>query len=94
MSFVNSATAYVNTSTLFGGNAGEFQTNIRNELGTSADTLVPSKSQEVIEGYKAIYSATEKLMPEGLGQIELLLSINSPGTIAIQAALQHPYRYL
>ncbi|KAF9456271.1 GMC oxidoreductase [Collybia nuda] len=91
MSFVNSAIAYVNTSTLFAANAGEFQTNIRNALAESAETLVPSKSQEVVEGYKAIYSATEKLMPEGLGQIELLLSINSPGAIAIQAALQHAF---
>jgi choline dehydrogenase len=92
MSFVNSAVAYINASTLFTANTGEFQTNIRNAMAASAQNLVPSKSPEVIEGYKAIYSATEKLIPEGMGQIELLLSINSPGAIAIQAALQHPYR--
>jgi len=87
MSFVNSAIAYINASTLI-GNSSDFESNITSALDIS---LVPSQSGEVIEGYKAIYTATQKLVPQGVGQVELLLSINAPKTITIQAALQHPY---
>ena len=71
----------------------EFQSQIRDALQKSARTLVPSHYQQVVEGYKAIYEETQTFLSSGLGQVELLLSINAPGAIAIQVALQHPYRF-
>ncbi|KAF8075294.1 hypothetical protein FPV67DRAFT_1476885 [Lyophyllum atratum] len=91
MSFINSAIAYINASTLFGPDEGDFTSTVANTFDDSVKTLVPSKYSEVVEGYKAIYTATQNLVPQGVGQIELLLSINAPKTIVIQAALQHPY---
>ncbi|KAG5651440.1 hypothetical protein H0H81_008644 [Sphagnurus paluster] len=90
MSFINSAIAYINASTLF-DNVAEFEAGIANAFNTSVQSLVHSQSSEVIDGYKAIYSATQNFVTQGVGLIELLLSINAPGSITIQAALQHPY---
>ncbi|GLB41483.1 putative alcohol oxidase [Lyophyllum shimeji] len=92
MSFVNSAIAYINASILFDSSA-DFESNVASALDVSAKTLVPSQSSEVVEGYKAIYTATQKLTSQGAGQVELLLSINAPKAITIQAALQHPYKF-
>ena len=56
---------------------------------------MPSQDPTVIAGYKAIYNATAALLATPIGQIEILLSLTgSPqgaNTIAIQAALQHPF---
>ncbi|KAG6891131.1 hypothetical protein C0992_010426 [Termitomyces sp. T32_za158] len=90
MSFINSATAYVNASVLFDDPAG-FASGINSALASSVSNLVPSQDSEVIEGYKAIYQTTQKLITQDVGQVELLLSINSPNTITIQAAIQHPF---
>ncbi|KAG6909528.1 hypothetical protein DXG01_017085 [Tephrocybe rancida] len=90
MSFINSAIAYINASTLFDDSAS-LSAEIAAALDSSASTLVPSQYNEVVEGYKAIYTTTQKLVDQDVGQVELLLSINAPGTIAIQAAIQHPY---
>ncbi|KAG6872848.1 hypothetical protein C0995_006012 [Termitomyces sp. Mi166 len=90
MSFINSATAYINASNLFDDAAG-FATDTSDALASSASKLVPSQYSEVVEGYKAIYQATQKLITQDVGQVELLLSINSPKTITIQAAIQHPF---
>lgn len=68
-------------------------TAIINDLEQSAATLVPSQYSQVIEGYKAIYNATTNLTIDS-AQLEMLMSVMSPGTIAIQAALQHPLRYI
>lgn len=94
MSFVNSATAYVNLTTMLGPDGvAPFQKQVLDALDASASSLVPSKYPEVIEGYKTIYEITANtILPSPVGQIELLLSINAPGTIAIQAAIQHPFR--
>ncbi|KAG6876435.1 hypothetical protein C0993_003165 [Termitomyces sp. T159_Od127] len=90
MSFVNSATSYVNASLLFDDPAG-FASGMNDALASSVSNLVPSQDSEVIEGYKAIYQTTQKLITQDVGQVELLLSINSPNTITIQAAIQHPF---
>ncbi|KZP19682.1 GMC oxidoreductase, partial [Athelia psychrophila] len=60
LSFVNSATAYVNVSTLLGADAvAAFQSNITSFLPTALSTgLVPSTDPTVIAGYEAIYNAT------------------------------------
>lgn len=93
-SFINSATAYANVTNLFLGNAQQFHDG--NVNGAYNESLVPSTDPTVIAGYKAIFQATaDKILLSNAGQIELLLSITgSPdgaATIAIQAALQHPY---
>ena len=57
---------------------------------TDLTSLVPSTDSTVIEGYKAIYqSYVDKVWPDS-GLVEILFSINSPGTITIQAAIQTP----
>ncbi|RDB27685.1 Pyranose dehydrogenase 1 [Hypsizygus marmoreus] len=89
LSFVNSAVAYVNGSAIF-DNVTEFEATISGAYDASVSNL-PSQSSEVIAGYKAIYAESQKLLSSNVGQIELLLSINSPGRIIIQAAIQHPY---
>ncbi|KAF5337664.1 hypothetical protein D9758_013027 [Tetrapyrgos nigripes] len=60
LSYVNSATAYINASILFNGDAGvaTFQQQVNDALESSASSLVPSSSSEVIAGYKAIYNLT------------------------------------
>lgn len=73
--------------------SSEFQSYIRNALQISARTLVPSQYQQVVQGYKTIYEETQTFLGTGLGQVELLLSLNARGAIAIQVALQHPYRF-
>lgn len=98
LSFINSATAYANISDLLGSYYTTFQQNIASALETSASTLVPSTDAGVLEGYKAIYNTTVQLMGTPIGQVELLLSLtgtsqSSDKIIAIQAALQHPFRY-
>ena len=96
MSFINSATCYANVSNIF--QTDDWQSFIKqttDALESSASTLVPSQDPTVIAGYKAIYNATAQLLGSPIGQIEILLSLTgSPQgaqTIAIQAALQHPF---
>ncbi|TDL26525.1 alcohol oxidase [Rickenella mellea] len=97
-SFINSAIAYPNITDLFGFDfAPTFQQEVIGAMNTSASTLVPSQYTEVIEGYKAIYeTGVQKIMMSPVGQVELLLSltgtvVGGAQSIAIQAALQHPY---
>ncbi|GBE89411.1 GMC oxidoreductase [Sparassis latifolia] len=92
LSYINSATAYVNISVLLGSSAASsLYTSIANSLESSASTLVPSQYPEVVEGYKTIYNATLSQFNSAVGQMEILLALTGDGTIAIQAALQHPF---
>ncbi|KAG6856311.1 hypothetical protein H0H87_005590 [Tephrocybe sp. NHM501043] len=91
MSFVNSAIAYINATTLFGNDVATFSSGIANARDSSASSLVPSQYPEVIEGYNSLYLATQSFLEQDVGQVEMLLSINAQGIITIQAALQHPY---
>jgi hypothetical protein len=75
-------------------NFATFQSQITGAAGSSASSLVPSQYSEVVEGYKAIYNATVGKIYPTAGLIEVLLSINSPGTISVQAALQQPMRFV
>lgn len=100
-SFVNSATAYVNITTLLGADAAaSFQTNISNALAKSVSTILPSKDATVIAGYEAIYNTTlNKFLNSPIGQVELLLGLTGTSqagdqSISIQAALQHPFRFV
>lgn len=60
------------------------------EKDNSASTLIPSKDQTVLDGYKAVYEATTGLFSSDVGQVEILQSITAPGSVIIQAAIQHP----
>lgn len=99
LSFINSAIAYVNITDLFGDYDTTFQKNVLGELDASAQSLVPSIYPEVVEGYKDVYRVgVEKFMLTKVGQVELLLSLTGTGvggadSIAIQAALQHPFSH-
>ncbi|EIN06345.1 alcohol oxidase [Punctularia strigosozonata HHB-11173 SS5] len=98
LSFINSATAYANVTDLVGPDfASTFQSEIAANLSSAASNLVPSTDATVIEGYKAIYNVNvNSLLTSAVGQIELLLSLTGTAvggsqSIAIQAALQHPF---
>lgn len=97
LSFINSATAYANISDLLGPDfAPTFHQNIVSQLDQSATSLVPSQDSNVVAGYKAIYSATANMLSTPVGQVEILLSLTGTSdggaqSIAIQAALQHPF---
>ena len=95
LSFVNSGTAYVNGSFLYAGNASfaTFCESITGAIANSSLTLVPSQYSQVVEGYKAIYESLANAVMPNSGIVEILFSINSPGAIVIQAALQIPFRY-
>ncbi|KZT21546.1 GMC oxidoreductase [Neolentinus lepideus HHB14362 ss-1] len=95
LSFINSATAYVNISELI-ASPSEFQQEISGSLASSASTLVPSTYSQVVDGYKAIYNANlNDLFMTPVGQMEILLSLTGTSfgaqTVAIQAALQRPF---
>lgn len=97
-SFINSAIAYANVTDLLGNYSDTFHTtDVNGQLQTSLSTLVPSTDPTVIAGYKAIYQATaDQILMTRAGQVELLFSltgttVGGADSIAIQAALQHPY---
>ncbi|KZT68679.1 GMC oxidoreductase [Daedalea quercina L-15889] len=95
LSFINSATSYVNFSALV-SDAETYASQIAAAVDASA-ALVPSQYSEVVEGYKAIYNLTaQKLLMSSVGHMEILLTLTGAGEsdqqiIAIQAALQHPF---
>ncbi|KAI0068751.1 GMC oxidoreductase [Artomyces pyxidatus] len=91
LSFVNSATAYVNITALFGTSAESFQSNVSSALDSSVATLVPSQDASVIAGYKAIYNVSQTLLNSPLGHVEILLSLTAGDIVAIQLALQRPF---
>ncbi|PFH50970.1 GMC oxidoreductase [Amanita thiersii Skay4041] len=95
MSFVNLAVAYVNVTTLLGPeDAAELHDRLAVSFPYDVNSLVPSQYSEVIEGYKAIRNVTaDTILPSDVGEVELLLSLNVPGQIAIQAAFQHPHSH-
>lgn len=98
LSFINSAIAYANSTDLFGlAFPAQLQQELLANVSADAQTLVPSNDDTVREGYKAIYTTTaEKLLTTQIGQVELLLSLTGTAnggasSIAVQAAIQHPY---
>lgn len=98
LSFINSATAYVNVTDLLGFDfAPQFRQQVADALSSSVSSLVPSSDAGVKKGYQAIYNATlNTFLDSPVGQIEILLSltgqpVEGSNTVAIQAALQHPF---
>ncbi|KAJ5611192.1 CAZyme family AA3 [Penicillium lagena] len=93
LSYVDSAVAYVNTTTMYGSQIQELQTNILAQM----DEYTPNTTYDagVIAGYKAIYNTTaSKIFNSPTGQIELLfMNSDGSGDIGITAALQHPYSH-
>ena len=101
LSFVNSATAYVNLTTLLSipsstTSPSSFLTSVQN--AAFDPSLVPSTDPTVVAGYKAIYNTTLGfLQQDQVGAVEMLLSVTGTsqggaGSVAVQAALQHPLR--
>ncbi|KAI0743155.1 GMC oxidoreductase [Daedaleopsis nitida] len=98
LSYVNSAIAYVGSSILFGDDGSTtLRQQIADALPSSLDTLVPSTSDAVKQGYAAIYNTTlNDVFPSSVGQVEILLQLTSTApdgsnALIIQAGLQHPY---
>jgi hypothetical protein len=81
---------------LFGSDqASSLQTSIANAISSSSESLVLSQYPEVVEGYRAVYDViANKILTSDVAVVELLLSTNSPGTVSVQAAIQHPLRYI
>ena len=91
---MNCGTSYVNGSYLFDGDDSfnTFIASIKATLNdpTTLNPLIPSTDPTVGEGYKAIYqSYVDKIIPK-TGMIEILFSLNTPGVITVQTALQTP----
>ncbi|EXJ74799.1 uncharacterized protein A1O5_01495 [Cladophialophora psammophila CBS 110553] len=92
LSYVNSATAYVNSSLLFGNGVSGLQSNILGEI----DQYIPNTSSDtgVISGYKAIYGTTANtILTSPIGLIELVIGLSTDGAIQIGANLQHPFSH-
>ncbi|EJD38889.1 alcohol oxidase [Auricularia subglabra TFB-10046 SS5] len=91
LSFINSATGYLNSTAIFGDGASDFVNGITSTLDVSVSQLSSiTKDATVVEGYKAIYGATAKIAASPIGQLEMLLALNSANAVRITAALQHP----
>ncbi|KIY51929.1 GMC oxidoreductase [Fistulina hepatica ATCC 64428] len=91
MSYINSATAYVNLTALFGADeAKSLMSNISSTYDAAA-ALVPSTNSKVLNGYQHVFNATvSTFMPSEIGQVEILLSVTGDKTVIVQVALQHP----
>ncbi|TRM70218.1 GMC oxidoreductase [Schizophyllum amplum] len=91
LSFVNSATAYVNLTTMMGGDAvSTLKSSATSALDDSASNLAPSSDDTVKEGYKTIQQFSANMMDQSVGGIELLLNLMGNGYVGITAAIQHP----
>lgn len=96
-SFVNSAIAYANITDLFGDYAPEFRDTIARNLTWAVENVCPSTDPTVQAGYRAVHEAgTENFILSPIGHVELLLGLTGTAqggddSIAIQAALQHPF---
>jgi choline dehydrogenase-like flavoprotein len=85
LSLIGDGVSYVNASVLWGDGTAAFLSGIQSSLSQYA----PSDST-VAAGYDAINKAIFKLFNSPIGQIELLMGINS-GTIGLGASIQHPF---
>lgn len=87
-SFVNSATAYVNTSTLFGDDAQAILQRLQSKLPSMIQSA--NVRDEVKRAYNATMSTqVNEVFNSAVGPIELLFALTF-GQIQIQIALQHP----
>ncbi|KAJ3971084.1 hypothetical protein EV361DRAFT_243163 [Lentinula raphanica] len=91
LSYINSATAYVNLTTLLGSDsASALISSAQAAVDSSTTSFLPLGDSTVAAGYKAVYDTiTNQFYSGSSGQIELLLSITSTNVL-IQAAIQHP----
>lgn len=92
LSYINSAVAYVNATTIYGSDAKRYNADALAQMNHYRP--VTTYDAGVIAGYEAIYKTTSKIFNSPMGQIELLLMNSDPnGDIGITAALQHPYSH-
>ncbi|KIW61712.1 hypothetical protein PV05_01802 [Exophiala xenobiotica] len=92
LSYVNSATAYVNASNMFGAGMADLKTSILQQLDSFAASA--GTDETVVAGYKAIYNTTiNTIFSSHIGQVELLIGNNLNGTINIGCAIQHPFSH-
>lgn len=87
-SYVNSAIAYVSSSTLLGDYAEELHQQLRDQ---QAETVAALNAPDAVKsGYNLTYSTqVNDIFSTDIGPVELLFAI-SFGSIQVQAALQHP----
>ncbi|KAG7449844.1 GMC oxidoreductase [Guyanagaster necrorhizus] len=90
LSLINNAIAYVNLTVLMGSGADTWIQTVKNDYNTSTSYL-PSTDSTIVSGYETTFKTiTETYYASEDPQVEILLSLNSAGTVIIQAALQHP----
>ncbi|KAH6901674.1 mala s 12 allergen [Coprinopsis sp. MPI-PUGE-AT-0042] len=86
LSFINNAVAFANITRLFGDAQNVLQQEAR-ELFNNFTTMSAEEEENAPEGTITLSS----LVPFGSAEIEMLMSLISPGSISIQSALQHPF---
>ncbi|KAL1746534.1 GMC oxidoreductase [Schizophyllum fasciatum] len=92
LSFVNSATAYVNMTTIMGADAvSQLKNSVLSSVDDTVNRLSSSYSDEVKEGSKSLYQFSANTLDQTVGGIELLLNVMGDGYVGITAAIQHPF---
>ncbi|CAO1637889.1 unnamed protein product [Sympodiomycopsis kandeliae] len=88
-SYINTATSYVNLTTLLGGQqqASEFISSLRSNLTSIIDSY-DSAPESVKRGYNATLSESLRLLEQGTSPMEMLFA-SVFGGVQIQLALQH-----
>ncbi|KAI5827144.1 GMC oxidoreductase [Schizophyllum commune] len=90
LSYINSATAYVNLTLAAGADAAKNMTDTAAGYVDTYMQTLPTSDDGIKSGYKAVHDVTLDFMAGWVSQLEILFSITTPGSIIIQAALQHP----
>ena len=90
LSYVNSAVAYVNATTLFGDGVAGLQSTVLSYMNDYAPEGIYEDT--VMAGYKTIYQTTaNKYLNSPLGVAELVLGDDMDGAIRVGPSLQHPF---
>ncbi|KAL1737789.1 GMC oxidoreductase-domain-containing protein, partial [Schizophyllum fasciatum] len=90
LSYINSATAYVNLTLAAGEAAAKNLTDTAAGYAETYMQTLPTTNDGIKAGYKAVHDVTLDFMAGWVSQLEILFSITTSGAIIIQAALQHP----
>ena len=96
LSYINSATSYINLTAIFAGgeeNAVQGFADYHASEYANVSVTVPSRDPTVLAGNKALYDLAVEHYRGPVPVVELLLALNSAGVLRITAALQQPLSF-